>query len=243
MLSLNRILGRKKFDCRRRPRVSKNFCQLYPTPSKFKNMGAQKSKLCKIHPNIYNYEPCVICLENKKKHSGCKRCKGCHICKKCFNQLVQNGNSKCPVCNLECEKCKNGENHEICTWSTRKNIKCETVIDIPNSVIAPLRISRSDREAKKSWCRDVIAKNCISAKRAMLLMSHFGSLLVLCFFIGLIIISCIHSGLKSDLTADLAFMCIGVGMLFIACLMCVCAAPCCCDYNVYACVKDLYFTD
>ena len=62
-------------------------------------------------------------------------------------------------------------------------------------------------------------------------------------FIGLIIISCIHSGLKSDLTADLAFMCIGVGMLFIACLMCVCAAPCCCDYNVYACVKDLYFTD
>ena len=36
------------------------------------------------------------------------------------NVLKENNISKCPICNLECEKCKKGVEHKVCTWSTKK---------------------------------------------------------------------------------------------------------------------------
>jgi len=92
-------------------------------------MHFKNDKLCKILHKSGN-ESCVICLSSSPKYSGCKRCNTCVICKKCFNLLIKTGNKKCPTCNLECDKCKTTENHEVCSWSTIKNITYDAVIDI-----------------------------------------------------------------------------------------------------------------
>jgi len=71
---------------------------------------------------------CVICFNSTVKYMSCVRCKECKICLNCYDKLVENKNhrygsrfiSKCPTCNLECNKCRRREKHEICSWSLRE---------------------------------------------------------------------------------------------------------------------------
>lgn len=201
----------------------------------------KKPNLCKIQP-IYTPDPCVICLQSCLKHTGCNRCKGCRICKKCFNQLVKNGNSRCPICNLECEKCKNKETHKECTWSTRKKIIYEHVIDInPSPVIAPMTLDAEERE--KSRCCKLTYENYIAIKNTIKIMSHICSFIMLCFLIGLICLSSFDTPLSGDLTAEVFFTCVGVGILVLFGVVGICMTPCCCNFNIITFVIDLYCKD
>ena len=198
-------------------------------------------KLCKIQP-VYTPDPCVICLQPCLKHTGCNRCKECRICKKCFNQLVKNGNSRCPICNLECEKCKKKETHEECTWSTRKKIIYERVIDInPSPVIAPLSLDAGERE--KSRCCKLTYEYYVTIKNTIKCMSHICSFIVLSFLTGLICISSFHNPLSGDLSAEGFFTCVGVGILVLFGVVGICMTPCCCNFNIITCLIDLYRGD
>jgi len=204
-------------------------------------MCFKTSKLCKIQP-VYTPDPCVICLQPCLKHTGCNRCKECRICKKCFNQLVKNGNSRCPICNLECEKCKNKETHKECTWSTRKKIIYEHVIDInPSPVIAPMTLEPGERE--KTRCCKLTYENYIAIKNTIKIMSHICSFIMLCFLTGLICLSSFDTPLSGDLTAEVFFTCVGVGILVLFGVVGICMTPCCCNFNIITCIIDLYCKD
>jgi len=209
-------------------------------------MGVQKSKLCKIQP-VYTPDPCVICLQPSLKHTGCNRCKECRICRSCYNNLKKTNNTKkCPVCNLECEKCKRGESHKICTWTTRKSTMFETVIDIKSGPVtepAPITINRETTETREQKCIKCPSISYLDIKCTLKILSHTCSFLLLCFFIGLIAVSSVNTGMPHDLTIGFGFTCMGVGFIVILFILCMCNAPCCCDYNIITCVKELYCSD
>lgn len=211
-------------------------------------MCFKRENLCKIQP-IYTPDPCVICLQPSLKHTGCNRCKGCRICRSCYNNLKKTNNTKkCPVCNLECEKCKSGEVHKNCTWMSRKSAMFETVIDIKPApvtvtVTEPVTINRETTETSKQKCIKCPSISYWDIKNTLKILSHTCSFLLLCFFIGLITMSSFHYGPPNDLTIAFGFTCMGVGFLVILLILCMCNAPCCCDYNIITCVKELYCSD
>ena len=208
-------------------------------------MCFKKKNLSKIAPSN-PIKPCVICLQPSLKYTGCTRCKGCRICHTCYTNLKTTNNTrKCPICNQECEKCKNGEAHKNCTWMSRKNFVLETIIDIkPVIPSTPVTINSEPTERP-------IERKCIKCpsityweiKHALKIMSHTCSFLVLCFFIGLIAVCSFHSGPVNDLSFEFGFICIGIGFLICVLTVCICNAPCCCDYNIITCVKELYCSD
>ena len=84
----------------------------------------------KNHNRVYPLDNCVICLSPTIKYAGCTRCKECGICKLCFQKLIKSGHNRCPVCNLECCKCKRCETHTVCDWATSSDTTFVSVIDV-----------------------------------------------------------------------------------------------------------------
>ena len=195
----------------------------------------KKSNLCKIKP-ISLPDPCVICLENTSKYTGCNRCKGCNICKKCYNSLKENNISRCPICNLECEKCKKGVEHKVCTWSTKKEPIRQTIIDI----MPPIQITSETINEKKQCCTKCVKISYLEVRNALKIIPICCTFLLLCFFIGLIVVSSFNSGMKHDFSLSFGFTCIGVGFVICVLIIGVCNCPCCCNFNILKCIKELY---
>ena len=212
---------------------------------KFLKMCLKKKNLSKITP-ANPLKPCVICLQPSLKYTGCNRCKGCRICYSCYSNLKKTNNTKkCPICNLECEKCKTGEDHKNCTWMSKKNFVLETIIDIkPIIPSTPVTINNEpDERPIERKCIKCPSIRYLYIKNTLKAIPICCTFLLLSFFIGIMLISMFNSGLAEDFSLQFALNCMAVGFVTIFLVLCICNSPCCCDYNILTCIKEIYFSD
>lgn len=196
----------------------------------------------RIHPLV----DCVICLSPVIIYTGCSRCNECGICKECYHKLVKSGHNRCPVCNLECDKCKSGENHPLCDWVIPvQHSLFVSVIDIcpdssSNSQL-DLKLTTPD---KKYYCWKstqetlaVIGRWILVVITVLVLVSIALGLTIL---VGIFIQSIINPDPMNISSLEFIFTnsAIGIGV-FIA-IVCIASTPCCCNVNVIKCIVKLY---
>ena len=205
-------------------------------------MCFKTKKITKIHPLV----DCVICLSPVIKYTSCSRCNECGICKECFHKLVKSGHNRCPICNLECDKCKRGEKHPSCDWVIPvQRSSFASVIDIcPNSSSNSQLDLKLTTPYKKYACWKtaqeilaVIGRAFLVVITTLLLVSIALGLTIL---VGIFIQSIINPDSMNMSSVEFIFINSAVGILVFIALVCIASTPCCCDVNVVKCIVKLY---
>lgn len=195
---------------------------------------------------IYPLVNCVICLSPVIKYTSCSRCYECEICKECFHKLVESGRNRCPVCNLECDKCKHGEKHSLCDWviPTKQGLFVSVNDICPNSSSNSELDLKLTTQSKKCYCwkstqqtMGVIGRGILFVLISLALVSIALGLTIL---VGIFTQSIINPESMNISSVEFIFInsIIGIGV-FIA-IVCIARTPCCCNVNVVKCFVKLY---
>jgi len=60
---------------------------------------------------------CSVCLEENKISIKCIQCDQCKLCDSCSKKLTNcDSQTSCPCCKLQCKKCLNHQEHDVCDW-------------------------------------------------------------------------------------------------------------------------------